>query len=223
GWTASFIGLHEFATKHMGYTESEAWLVPLTFDGGAFALSISAFRAARNGRAAPLRRLLVIVFTLGSSVINYNKLEDTSGRWVNALLPVVAVIVFESVLVEARKAYERNRQQGNARPKIHPLRWFFDRDNTIEIYKSYVLGTELPEHLREAATTVAEQQAAAKPQRRSTKKPVGKAKNNTAKPKAVTPASPPRAIPANPAPLQAEEEPTVETASDVPAKTPAET
>ena len=159
GWSASFIGLHQFGMVHMNLTDSEAWLVPITFDGAAGGLSLVVFRASINGRSAALWRLLIVVFTALSSWINFVHIDDVSGRWIACYMPPSAVILFEGLMSEARAAFER--REGKLRPRVHPVRWFVDRAGTWSIYRSYVLGLELPEHLQpklpaatEAATKV---------------------------------------------------------------------
>ncbi|HEX5495859.1 MAG TPA: DUF2637 domain-containing protein, partial [Mycobacteriales bacterium] len=135
GWSASFVGLHQFATDHMGLADTAAWLVPTTFDGAALGLTMSVARAAIHGRGAMVWRLLVVAFTGLSSWINYTHIDDPHGRWVAALLPISAVTVFESLMSEARQAYERRTER--VRPRIHPLRWLVDFGGTWEIVRNY--------------------------------------------------------------------------------------
>lgn len=149
GWTASFIGLHQFGMAHMALTDTEAWLVPVTFDGAAGGLSLVVFRASIHGRGAALWRMLIIAFTGLSSWINWVHLADPTGRWIACYMPPSAVILFEGLMSEARAAAAR--RSGSERPRVHPLRWFMDRSGTWAIYRSYVLGIELPEALQEAA------------------------------------------------------------------------
>lgn len=154
GWSASFIGLHQFGIDHMGFTAGQAWLVPITFDGAAAGLSLVVFRASIHGRSAALWRLLIVVFTGLSSWINYVHITDVSGRWIACYMPPSAVILFEGLMSEARAAY--SRRGGKERPRVHPLRWVFDGKGTKEIYRSYVLGIELPEALQKAAVILDE-------------------------------------------------------------------
>ena len=146
GWTVSFIGLHTFAIQHMGLTWTEGWFVPVTFDGAPFGLTLVVMRAASFGRSAWFWRLLIIAFTALSSWINYIHIDDSWGRWVAALMPASAVIVFEGIVSEARMAADR-RNGVAVRPRLHLLRFVFDWDGTIDILRSYVLGLPLPETL----------------------------------------------------------------------------
>lgn len=154
GWAASFIGLHQFGVEHMHLSNNTAWLVPLTFDGAPAGLSIVVMRASTNGRTALVWRLLVVGFTGLSSWINYMHITDPTGRWVAAFMPPSAVILFEGLMSEARAAAVRRlRELGElsaARPRLHPLRWFFDRAGTLDLYRRYVLGLPLPGELTEA-------------------------------------------------------------------------
>jgi len=157
GWTASFIGLHQFGQQHMDLTAGQAWLVPITFDGAAAGLSLVVFRASINGRGAGLWRLLIIAFTGLSSWINYVHISDPSGRWIACYMPPSAVILFEGLMSEARAAAAR--RDGHERARVHPLRWVFDRSGTMALYRAYVLGVELPEQLQQSATVAAPQSA----------------------------------------------------------------
>jgi hypothetical protein len=69
-------------------------------------------------------------------------------------MPPSAVVLFEGLMSEARAAAEK--RNGRQRPRVHPLRWFVDRPGTWSLYRAYVLGIELPDHLR---TTAAEADA----------------------------------------------------------------
>jgi hypothetical protein len=157
GWTASFIGLHNFGMNHMGLNADTAWLVPITFDGAAAGLSLVVFRASINARGASLWRLLIVVFTALSSWINWEHITDPTGRWIAAFMPPAAVILFEGLMSEARAAAAR--RDGSERPRVHLLRWFVDRSGTWAIYRAYILGIELPEHLELAARSSQEQAA----------------------------------------------------------------
>lgn len=153
GWTASFIGLHDFGMRHMSLGSDAAWLVPVTFDGAALGLSLVVFRASINGRGANVWRLLIVVFTALSSWINWQHLDDPTGRWIASFMPPAAVILFEGLMSEARAA--ASRRLGTERPRLHPLRWVIDRPGTWAIYRAYVLNISLPEHLELAASSTA--------------------------------------------------------------------
>jgi hypothetical protein len=142
GWSASFISLHEFAQHHMNLTERTAWLVPSTFDGAALGLSLLAFRAAIYGRASLGSLLYVYGFTGLSSWINWVHIDDRAGgKFVSALLPIAAVLVFGKVLKEAREAYERRNGKAvfKVRPGLLLLRWTMDRPGTRSAIRSQIL------------------------------------------------------------------------------------
>lgn len=143
GWAASFIGLHDFGTTHMGLTTDAAWLVPITFDGAPAGLSIVVARASTHGRPALVWRLLIVSFTGLSSWINYQHIDDPLGRTVAAFMPPSAVILFEGLMSEARAAAQR--RLGRQIPRLHPLRWVFDRTGTLDLYRRYILDLPLPD------------------------------------------------------------------------------
>lgn len=145
GWAASFIGLHDFGAQHMGLSDQAAWLVPITFDGAPAGLSIVVMRASTHGRPALIWRLLIIAFTGLSSWINYMHIDDGLGRTVAAFMPPSAVILFEGLMSEARAAAQR--RLGNLPPRLHPLRWVFDRAGTLDLYRRHILGLPLPDGL----------------------------------------------------------------------------
>ena len=142
GWAASFIGLHDFGVNHMGFSDTAAWLVPITFDGAPAGLSIVVMRASTHGRPATVWRLLIIAFTGLSSWINYQHIADPLGRGVAAFMPPSAVILFEGLMSEARAAAQR--RTGRVAPRLHPLRWAFDFKGTKDLLRRYVLGLPLP-------------------------------------------------------------------------------
>lgn len=151
GWAASFIGLHDFGMHHMALSDNAAWLVPLTFDGAPAGLSIVVARASTHGRPALVWRLLIVGFTGLSSWINYQHIDDDLGQGVAAFMPPSAVILFEGLMSEARAAAQR--RLGRAIPRLHPLRWAFDRKGTLDLYRRYILGLPLPDAFDATAST----------------------------------------------------------------------
>jgi hypothetical protein len=174
GFTASFIGLHKFGMTRIHYSDHQAWLVPIAIDGADIGLSVTALRAAMAGRGALLNRIMIFACTSISSWINYTDVDDWSGRRIAALLPVLAVILLEFLLGEARAAHER--RNGHQRPRLSLLRWLFDFRGTLAILRAYALGIPLPEQMAVAAETVqAERKAKPRQRRRNAdRKPVTK-------------------------------------------------
>jgi hypothetical protein len=127
----------------MGLSETAAWLVPITFDGAPAGLSIVVMRASTHGRPALVWRMLIIAFTSLSSWINYQHIDDPLGRTVAAFMPPSAVILFEGLMSEARAAAQR--RLGRVAPRLHPLRWVFDRSGTYDLYRRFILGLPLPD------------------------------------------------------------------------------
>jgi hypothetical protein len=143
GWSASFISLHQFAMAHMGLSKRPAWLVPSTFDGAALGLSLLSFRAAIFGRPSLGSALYVYGFTGLSAWINWTHISDRAGgKFVSALLPIAAVIVFAKVLKEAREAFERRhgKQIFRVRPGLLVLRWMADRRGTRGAIRTQILA-----------------------------------------------------------------------------------
>lgn len=162
GFAASFIGLHLFGVDRMHYSDHQAWLVPIAIDGADIGLSVTALRAAMKGRSAFLNRVMIFACTAISSWVNYEHIPDWYGRRIASLLPILAVILLEFLLGEARAAHER--RLGQQRPRLSLLRWAFDFSGTLAIFRAYVLGIPLPEQMAEAAVTVEAEKP--KPKRR---------------------------------------------------------
>lgn len=179
GWSASFIGLHDFGVAHMGFTQETAWYVPGAIDGAAFGLTVVVAVESMRGRAAAQWRLLIAAFTALSSWVNWQHILDPTGRNVAALLPISAVILFEGLMYRARKAYEDRRNPGRQKPRIHILRWVFDFKGTLAIIRAHVLDIPLPEQFADAQQTIEQQRR--RPQRkRRRSKTTPAAKNTTA-------------------------------------------
>lgn len=174
GFTASFIALHQFGLDRMSYSDDQAWLVPVAIDGADIGLSVSALRAAMDGRSAFVVRLMIVACTSISSGINYSHITDWLGRRVAALLPILAVILLESLMAEARQAHER--RTGNVRPRLSLLRWVFDFKGTWAILRAYHLGIPLPDRMVVAAEIVAAEKEAAKPRSKHHRRRTRKAK-----------------------------------------------
>jgi hypothetical protein len=189
GWAASFIGLHDFGMHHMGLNPDAAWLVPITFDGAPAGLSIVVARASTHGRPALVWRMLIVGFTGLSSWINYQHIDDDLGRSVAAFMPPSAVILFEGLMSEARAAAQR--RLGRVAPRLHPLRWAFDRKGTLDLYRRYILGLPLPAafDVTASSTPATRQTPASKP---------AKTVPAEGASQVPAPASPPRQQPASP-------------------------
>lgn len=187
GFAASFLGLHDFGVRRMGFSDHQAWLVPIAIDGADIGLSVVALRAAMNGRAAVLPRAMIVACTSISSGINYAHIADPAGRWIAALLPILAVILLESLMGEARAAYER--RIGRPRPRLSLLRWAFDYSGTKAILRAYVLGMPLPDQMAEAAKTI-QTEPAAKPKTKRQQRPPAQPKSQATPNPLAVPAVP---------------------------------
>lgn len=142
GWSASFIGLHNFGTgKMLGYTDNTAWLIPAAFDGAAFACAVLTYRASIAGRSGLRGRVLTWLFTALSSWINYIDQSPTGlGRYVAIWLPFAAVLVFDVVLTEMRADWEADHGRKAFRMRIWLLllRSIVDRKDTLEAFRTQV-------------------------------------------------------------------------------------
>lgn len=142
GWSASFIGLHNFGTgKMVGYTDTTAWLIPAAFDGAAFACAVLTYRASIAGRSGLRGRVLTWAFTALSSWINYIDQSPTGwGRWVAVWLPIAAVAVFDVVLTEMRADWEEahGRKAFRMRIWLLLLRSIVDRKDTMEAFRKQI-------------------------------------------------------------------------------------
>lgn len=198
GWSASFIGLHGFGVNHMNLTDGEGWLVPITFDGAPAGLSIVVMRASTHGRSAILWRLLIVAFTGLSSWINYQHINDSLGRSVAAFMPPAAVILFEGLMSEARQAAQR--RGGSVMERVHPLRWFFDRKGTLDLYRRHILGLPVPKNMSAApASSTATASTAATASRTTARAgSLGPAKAASATPPPAATATPEAASPSLP-------------------------
>lgn len=216
GWTVSFVGLHTFAIQHMSLSERIGWLVPVCFDGAPGGLTLVVMRAASHGRSGSIWRLLILFFTSLSCWINYEHIHDPYGRCVAALMPAAAVIDFEALISEARKAYER-RKGIEPRPYLHPLRFVFDWSGSWSILRSYVLDLPLPE------TLAASQRRATARRPATARQAPATAPGTSATPAPASAASPASASPSQslPAPSEAASATTASPPATAPASAPA--
>lgn len=164
GWSASFVGLHAYATGTMaGFNAWTGWLVPATFDGAAFGCTLMTYRASINGRSAVRGRVLMWGFTAVSSWINWIHQHTPDAQAVAAGLPVAAVAVFEIVLLELRADHEddHGRQSFRLRPGLLLLRWIADRTGTSRALREQITNIPVAQiaGLAEATQTTALEEA----------------------------------------------------------------
>lgn len=220
GWTVSFVGLHTFAIQHMSLSDRVGWLVPVCFDGAPGGLTLVVMRAASHGRSGTIWRWLIVFFTSLSCWINYEHIHDPYGRCVAALMPLAAVVDFEALISEARKAYER-RKGVEPRPYLHPLRFVFDWSGSWAILRAYVLDLPLPDSLTASQRRAAVRTPASPRRSPATATPTAPA--TPASPAAASAASPASASPSQalPAPTVAANATPASPAATAPASTPA--
>lgn len=156
GWSASFVGLHAYATTDMtGFNFWTGWFVPATFDGAAFGCTLITYRASINGRSAIRGRVLMWAFTAVSAWINWIHQTSPQAQAVAAGLPVAAVAVFEVVLLELRADHEaeHGRQSFRLRPGLLVLRWLADRAGTNVALREQITNIPVTQIAGLAATT----------------------------------------------------------------------
>jgi len=215
GWAGSAYRLTQFASRppeydaagklvvdgmNMGWAGASVFII---YDGLALILTVSSMYASLQGHRTTFRTLLVLVAAGVSAWIGYHETPGELGKGLAAGMPVAAVIVFEVLMFDKRR-----QLRPSGRPRIHPLRWVFDRKGTLDLYKAYVLHIRMPEHLEQARITVEAERleaAEAESARPRTKKrrqidparPATKprAEISPAPPAASEPPSPPKAEP----------------------------
>jgi hypothetical protein len=141
GWSASFIGLHGFATVKMtGFTVDTAWLVPGAIDLAAFGCTILVYRASINGRSGFASRALMYLFTALSAWINWIHQDNGAARFVACVLPVAAVLVFDRLAGEIRADWEADhgRTAFRMRLPLLLLRYFVDRKGTKAAFREQI-------------------------------------------------------------------------------------
>jgi len=141
GWSASFIGLHGFATTKMtGFTVDTAWLVPGAIDLAAFGCTILVYRASINGRSGFASRALMYLFTVLSAWINWIHQDNGAARFVACVLPVAAVLVFDRLAGEIRADWEADhgRTAFRMRLPLLLLRYFVDRKGTKAAFREQI-------------------------------------------------------------------------------------
>jgi Protein of unknown function (DUF2637) len=141
GFATSYRTLRDLAATTGGYPPWLAPAVPLSFDLGIVVLSLKVARAAREGRTAPVMRLLVAALSAATVVANASAASTPTARLLHAVPPAMFVICFESVIVTARlHALARMRLLPAPLPRIRTVRWLLALPSTWVHWRTLVIS-----------------------------------------------------------------------------------
>src|SRR3954466_8133814 len=87
GFAASYRTLRDLAASVGAYPNWLAPAIPLSFDLGIVVLSLKVARAAREGRTAPVLRLLVAALSAATVIVNTSVATTTDARLLHAVPP----------------------------------------------------------------------------------------------------------------------------------------
>ena len=90
GFAASYRTLRDLAAAAGGYPAWLAPAIPLSFDLGIVVLSLKVARAAREGRTAPVLRLLVAALSTATLAANAAAATTPAARLLHAVPPAMA-------------------------------------------------------------------------------------------------------------------------------------
>jgi hypothetical protein len=141
GFATSYRTLRDLATTEGGYPPWLAPAVPLSFDLGIIVLSLKVARAAREGRTAPVMRLLVALLSASTVVANASAASGMAARLLHAVPPAMFVICFESVVITARRrALAAMRLLPDPLPRVRVVRWLLAPRSTWTQWRTLVIA-----------------------------------------------------------------------------------
>lgn len=140
GFATSYRTLRDLAATTGGYPTWLAPAVPLSFDLGIVVLSLKVARAAREGRTAPVMRLLVAALSATTVIANAAAATSPTARLLHAVPPAMFVVCFESVVISARRqALDRQGLLPQPLPRIRAVRWILAFPSTWAAWRTMVL------------------------------------------------------------------------------------
>jgi hypothetical protein len=140
GFATSYRTLRDLAETVGGYPPWLAPAVPLSFDLGIVVLSLKVTRAAREGRTAPVMRLLVGALSTATVVVNASAATTPTARLLHAVPPAMFVICFESVIVTSRRHALTDRGLiSPPLPRLRTIRWWLAPMSTWRVWRALVL------------------------------------------------------------------------------------
>lgn len=140
GFAASYRTLRDLAATVGGYPQWLAPAVPLSFDLGIVVLSLKVARGAREGRTAPLLRLLVGVLSAATVAANASAAATWAAGILHAVPPAMFVICFESVIVSARRrSLATMGLMPEPLPRLRAVRWVLAPHATWDCWRDQIL------------------------------------------------------------------------------------
>ncbi len=144
GFLSSYTTLLDVAVTAGGYPAWLAPAVPLAFDLGIVVLSLKVVRAAREGRTAPVLRVLVLVLSVATVAANASAANTAAGAVLHAVPPAMFVVCFESVIASTRRhALERLGLVPPKLPRVRGVRWLLAPWPTFTSWRTAVLERDL--------------------------------------------------------------------------------
>ncbi len=145
GFATSYRTLRDLAATEGGYPAWLAPAVPLSFDLGIVVLSLKVARAAREGRTAPVLRLLVATLSAATVVANAASATSTTARLLHAVPPAMFVVCFETVVISSRRAaLEARGLLPPPLPRLRPVRWMLAFPSSWRRWRLMVLELDSP-------------------------------------------------------------------------------
>ncbi|WP_088319468.1 DUF2637 domain-containing protein [Kineosporia sp. R_H_3] len=140
GFATSYRTLRDLAATEGGYPVWLAPAVPLSFDLGIVVLSLKVARAAREGRTAPVMRLLVAALSSATVIANAAAATSATARLLHAIPPAMFVVCFETVIISSRRvALEERGLLPPPLPHLRPIRWVLSFPSTWRQWRHAVL------------------------------------------------------------------------------------
>ena len=150
GFATSYHTLLDLAATVGGYPRWLAPAVPLSFDLGIVVLSLKVAQAAREGRHAPVLRLLVMLLSGVTVLANASAVPGTAARLLHAVPPAMFVVCFESAVITMRRhALQARGAWPQPIPRQHPLRWLLAPRSTWTTWRDSVLADVDPPAARD--------------------------------------------------------------------------
>lgn len=145
GFATSYRTLRDLAASEGSYPVWLAPAVPLSFDLGIVVLSLKVARAAREGRTAPVLRLLVAALSAATVVANAASATSPTARLLHAVPPAMFVVCFETVVISSRRtALEARGLLPSPLPRLRPVRWVLAFPSSWRRWRLMVLELDPP-------------------------------------------------------------------------------
>lgn len=154
GFATSYRTLRDLAATEGDYPLWLAPAVPLSFDLGIIVLSLKVIRAAREGRSAPVLRLIVATLSAATVAANASAADTLAARVLHAVPPAMFVICFESVVITARRhALAHMGLLPEPLPRLRAVRWVLAPVAAAQAWRALVLVDPVSPRHEEAGAT----------------------------------------------------------------------